>query len=404
MNFSSDTADNTSAKEKITKKLIAALIVLLLTVSVVSTTVTAAVPVLLSDDTDHKRKKRQLELEDRALMENVCSRYLGKPQLPLPYRDRVGNLCADPNRNYCKKLTHMYSWEFLELAELLKEEILKPRETKHKARPKGKKGFGRPPKYDHINRLLFVLEWLSDGSKCDKQEFDNCYSRSSCDEDLYHILKAINKVLKDEVKWPNAEERQFNYVRYQGMFVQCVGCLDIWEHYISKSKDSNIENSTFSGKAGRNTRKTMAVINKDGYFIYVKTGLPGRPNDRDTFVRSDLYMNAGDFFSFGEKIISDGGFAGDGPILVSYNNVNTPEKALYNVAFKEVRVGIENAFGRVQMWFPILGIEKCYWNYDDELLELAVGAATKLHNWMLKVRKLSYNALDDPRNFHRNLY
>ena len=47
----------------------------------------------------------------------------------------------------------------------------------------------------------------------------------------------------------------------------------------------------------------------------------------------------------------------DGPILVSFNKVNTPEKALYNVAFKEVRMGIENAFGRVQMRFPILGSE-----------------------------------------------
>ena len=386
------------------KRLLPALITILLCLNTIAITVAAVAPILDASVGIQEKNKRKRELEERPIMENLCSRYLGKPQLPLPYQDRFGNLCADPNRNYCKKLTHMFSWEILDLANLLKDEIEKPRETKHREPPKGKKGFGRPPKYDHINRLLFVLEWLSDGSKCDKQEFDNSYARSSCDDDLYHILKAINTVLKDEVKWPTAEERRENYLAYNGIFTNCVGVLDIWEHFISKSKDPKLEHDTFSGKAGRNTRKTIGAINKYGHFIYVQTGLVGRPNDRDTLTRSKLYMNAGEYFTLGEKLATDGGFQGDGPLIISYSNVDTPEKAIYNVAFKEVRVGIENAFGRVQMWFPILGIEKCYWNYDDDLLELAVGAATKLHNWMLKHRNVSYNALDDPRNFHRNLY
>ena len=190
-------------KKKIAK-IVPALITILLCVTTISATVAAVVPILNLSDPIEERKKRKLELEERPNMQKFCCRFLGKPQLPLPYRDRFGNLCADPNRNYCKKLTHMYSWEILELAEMLKDEIEKPRETKHKSPPKGKVGFGRPPKYDYINRLLFVLEWLSDGSKCDKQEFDNAYSRSICDEDLYHVLKAINTILKDEVTWPTA--------------------------------------------------------------------------------------------------------------------------------------------------------------------------------------------------------
>ena len=298
----------------------------------------------------------------------------------------------------------MYSWEILDLAELCKDEILKPRKTKHKPVPKGKAGYGRPPKYDYIDRLIFVLEWLSCGSKLYRQEFDNKYSKSCCDEDIYHVLKAINIALKDEVRWPTEEERTQNYLNYNGIFYKNVGILDIWEHFISKSKDPQKEYDTFSGKANTNTKKTIGIINRLDYFIWVETNLNGRPNDRDTWTKSKLYMNAGEYFSFGETLGADGGFLGDGPTVVSFNQVNTEYKALYNVAFKEVRVGIENAFGRVQMWFPILGIEKCYWNYDDELLELAVGAATKLHNWMLRNRKVSYDALENPRNFHRNLY
>jgi hypothetical protein len=39
------------------------------------------------------------------------------------------------------------------------------------------------------------------------------------------------------------------------------------------------------------------------------------------------------------------------------------------LAFKEVTLGIESAFGRVQMWFHILGNEKSFWTFDEETLE-----------------------------------
>ena len=91
-------------------------------------------------------------------------------------------------------------------------------------------------------------------------------------------------------------------------------------------------------------------------------------------------------------------------MLYSYDNLDSHEKVLFNLAFKEVRVGVENAFGRVQKWFPILGLQKSYWNYDLELLELAVGAAMKLHNWMLRKRGIRYNAQEDPQNHMRELY
>lgn len=35
----------------------------------------------------------------------------------------------DPNRQYSKKLTHMFSWEITDLADLLESHILRPRLT-----------------------------------------------------------------------------------------------------------------------------------------------------------------------------------------------------------------------------------------------------------------------------------
>ena len=287
---------------------------------------------------------------------------------------------------------------------LLKDSIEAPRETSWRKKPSKNYKTGRKPKYDTQNRLLFLLEWLSAPSTNDRQEFENSYAKSSCQEDKKHILKAINEVLKDEVKWPSAEERQEHYQSYNGIFTGVVGILDIWEHYYKKSKDPDEERRTFSGKANTNTKKTIGIIDKKGYFIYYKTNLDGRPNDRETWTSSELYMDAGKFFSDGERVAADGGFQGDGPQVISFSKVDDQDKALYNVAFKEVRIGIENAFGRVQMWFPILGVNLAYWKHDSELLELAVGAAIKLHNWMLRHRELEYDAQNNPRNWYRDMY
>ena len=86
-------------------------------------------------------------------MMNQVSKF-GSPMIPLSHVDTFGNLNEDPNRNYCRKLTHLYSWEIQELADLLRVEIEKPRQTAWRPdvkEPESSK-MGRPPKYDHVNR------------------------------------------------------------------------------------------------------------------------------------------------------------------------------------------------------------------------------------------------------------
>lgn len=191
---------------------------------------------------------------------------------------------------------------------------------------------------------------------------------------------------------------------YEGILLEVVGIMDCTEWYIRKSKNQTHEYETYSGKAGTNTKKTLAVIDRNGFFRFVSHLMNGRQNDRDQYTSSDLYMNAGRFFLAGEKLASDGGFRGDGNLVISYDNLNDRDRQIFNLAFKEVRVGVENAFGRVQMWFPILGSMSLYWRYDEELLELAVGAACRLHNWLLKHRTLAYDALEHPQNTYRDYY
>jgi hypothetical protein len=390
---------------------IGSILLIIATASHIQTIVSATQSSMFLDTEAKKRQRFEEECEEAPLMKNIFRQFYENPQrptVPLRYEDRFGRMMEDPNRGWVKKLTHMFSWEFLELAELLQQKIEAPRETKWRGEVKFpgevKTRGGRPPKYDYLNRLLFVLEWMANTSTGNKAEFDNGYAKTSIVEDKKHILRVINEVLESEVRWPDEEERAQLSAGYNGIFEGVVGIIDATEHYYKKNSDPQKEESDYSGKAGTTTKKTLAVIDKHGLFIWVEPLANGRRNDRDQWTSCDLYMDAGKYFKPWEKVAGDGAFKGHGPNVVSYDILDTDEKALYNLAFKEVRVGVENAFGRVQMWFPLLGVNRMYWNYDEEMLELAVGAATKLHNWMIRNRGLSYNAEDNPRNFYRHMY
>ena len=222
------------------------------------------------------------------------------------------------------------------------------------------------------------------------------------------MLEAIIEGLDAEIRWPDAAERAQLASRNDGIFRNCIGITDCWEQQIiNNSKDSVKESNTFSGKADNNTKKVFAVIDFDGYFRYAKVDIDGRPNDRQVYTESDLYLDRGAFFGPDEWIAADGIFEGDGSCGVSYTGRemhNDESKQEYNVIFTEVRKYIETAFGRVQNWFQILRNKDAEWSCDDHLLAKATLAAIRLHNWMLRNRNLNYNPSMNPKNMFRQDY
>lgn len=132
--------------------------------------------------------------------------------------------------------------------------------------------------------------------------------------------------------------------------------------------------------------KTFLVIDRSGFIRYVASGFEGHNNDRDVFIRTDLYLQRGQYFTGEEWIGADGIFKGDGPTMVFTAAGLTPtEQAQWKQAFSSFRVQVEHVFNRIQQWFPILGKKR--WNYSDDLLFLAVHAACRVHNWLLQKRE-----------------
>ena len=44
------------------------------------------------------------------------------------------------------------------------------------------------------------------------------------------------------------------------------------------------------------------------------------------------------------------------------------------------------------------------WNHGDDVMQLSIHAASKLHNWMMNTENLSYDALSSPEHIFRPYY
>jgi hypothetical protein len=90
--------------------------------------------------------------------------------------------------------------------------------------------------------------------------------------DLKHILLAIIEGLDSEIQWSSRQKRQVLADTCTGIFSDTVGIMDITEIPVQRSKNPAIERDTYSKKKAGLTRKTISVIDFQGYFTFVHTG------------------------------------------------------------------------------------------------------------------------------------
>jgi len=67
---------------------------------------------------------------------------------------------------------------------------------------------------------------------------------------------------------------------------------------------------------------------------------------------------------------------------------------LRNLAFHEVRTGVENSYQRAGAWFPLLGNNKNRLPNLERVLFLTIHAAIKLYNYIMNTEHLSYSSLE----------
>ena len=341
-----------------------------------------------------------IEKQSQDIMRNVMSGP-NNPGGRVPVLGLYDFVTENENRGYMKILVHFTYEEFIILSNLL-EPLIERKRTDNIENA----GHANYCKLTSKERLFYTLLWVSTGISFRALQILSGLSKSAINDDVNHVLYCIIEGLDGELRWPDTNRRAELAQIYHSIFRGCIGILDCTEHIIDKPKNAQLEYDTYSGKVGANTIKTMAVVDSSGKFLYVQTVVYGRTNDRDMWTSSPLFMRQEEFLDDGQFLASDGGFEGAGHgLLYSYKTISHDfYKKIFNLAFQEVRKQVENAFGRIQLWFPVLGNAKAKWNCSISLLCMTVHAAARLHNWLLSRRRLDYDPAQNPDYLFRNIF
>jgi len=149
--------------------------------------------------------------------------------------------------------------------------------------------------------------------------------------------------LEDELQWPDAEKRQQLAAVLPGMFHGCIGVADVKEYLVAKYLDPVMERRSWSGKKKINSYKLLSVMDHSGHYIFTRLCLG--ENDCEVFTASPLHLQEGEFFLDDEFVAANGVFEGDGHLRCTFKNPgNDKVKKLWNLAFHEVRTGVENSY------------------------------------------------------------
>jgi hypothetical protein len=186
---------------------------------------------------------------------------------------------------------------------------------------------------------------VNDGLFYRSREADTCHAKSSVQEDLFHVLTAIVEGLDEHLSWPDENHRHELDVTFSWHLSGCIGVCDVKEYEIEKPKDCTLEKSSWRG--GKiSSHMMLSVMEHTDHYIFHHVCL-GK-NDIEGFTGSPLYLHEGEFFSDNQWVLSDGAFDRDGQFICSDKNPgNEPDKIPNNLAFFEVRQGVENSYGKV---------------------------------------------------------
>jgi hypothetical protein len=153
--------------------------------------------------------------------------------------------------------------------------------------------------------------------------------------------------------------------------------------------DLQNEISYYSGYKHKHTQLYSLLIFMD---FSDQLNWPGSMTDRAAFVETEMYNDSSNikYFSEGELMLADGGFAGDGPILLPYNSVQLNEslsekqsKQGFNDLFTESRALVEHAIHRLKARASCL-VGRYNQNKANQLK--VVRTAAILFNWTRRVR------------------
>ena len=215
---------------------------------------------------------------------------------------------------------------------------------------------GRPPNMSLKSRFLIFLATLKEGWSLITQIGQCGQNQQGLSDDFHHFLIGILIALDDEIRWPNAAERQTLegaiYGFRRGLFLVPIGIVDGTPQFTNRPVDKVQAALMYNGRKKRHGHNHQVCCRWDGHILGVQSFYL-HANDTLCYQLTPWHQSKGSHFSGQQTLLADAGYEGCGLLHVR-KNVSTDQERAFNALVRRHRVLIEFVFGALKTKFKIV--------------------------------------------------
>lgn len=239
-------------------------------------------------------------------------------------------------------------------------------------------------------QLLVALERFGfDGNACSVGKVARNMGISNGTVVLYtsRVIEALLSLRSTFINWPSLHERKKtnDYFDENHSLKGCVGVLD--GTFVNLCQKPGVDPETFWSRKQRYSMNLQIICNHKREIIYYHVGYPGSCHDSTCFNQTDICKHPEKYFSNGEYLLADCGYALSPNTIVPFRSPGGNQLE-FNRKFSSARIIVEHVMGLLKgRWSSLRGLRVQIQKKEDiERVNQWIVAILVLHNMVMKYK------------------
>ena len=229
-----------------------------------------------------------------------------------------------------------------------------------------RRGNRRQNEYPYLlnirNRILLVMIWLRMYPEYSLLSSIFMVSPTTVHKEIRTVLPTLWRYFREMVRWPTPQQ-WLQMANNWYLFPGAVAVIDGTRHEI-QIPQTEPQQHFYSGHCHYHNFSTQIIMDNRGNIVFIQSGFLGHNNDSGQFQLMPRIGPAEELhLPHGLYILADKGYPLQYPLVTPWRRADAagnPQRELFNLELRRVRVGIEHCIRRVKEY----GVVQHIWRHE----------------------------------------